>query len=173
MSRLERIKSMPCACCGWLPPSQAHHIREGQGMGQRASDYLAIPLCWECHQGRHGVHGDRSRMRNRQTDEIRMLGETLERLHRDQEPHLRSVREVGNDRPIQDRGQEDAGGVVLPGAQAGGAEAAGEILYVGPAMLRESKHDWARFTLDPDAKNPFLTLPRDGSYMLAVVRVPE
>jgi hypothetical protein len=26
-------------------------------MGQRASDYLAIPLCPEHHQGQDGIHG--------------------------------------------------------------------------------------------------------------------
>lgn len=38
-------------------PANLHHIREGQGMGQRASGWLVIPLCKEHHQGKTGVHG--------------------------------------------------------------------------------------------------------------------
>ncbi len=36
-------------------PAQVHHIRAGQGMSQRASNFLTIPLCPMHHQ--HGGHG--------------------------------------------------------------------------------------------------------------------
>lgn len=77
---LERIKMLPCACCGQCGPSSAHHIREGQGMAQRASDYLTIPLCYECHQGPKGVHGDRSMMRLLKLGELDMLANTIQAL---------------------------------------------------------------------------------------------
>ena len=78
--QLARIKSLPCGVCGQPGPSDAHHIREGQGMGQRADDYLAIPLCKECHQGKSGIHGDRSAWRLRKLDELQVLASTYRRL---------------------------------------------------------------------------------------------
>lgn len=71
-----RVAELPCACCG-EPGVHVHHIREGQGMAQRASNWLTIPLCPPCHTGPRGIHGDRSRMKNRKTDELQMLAQTL------------------------------------------------------------------------------------------------
>ena len=61
-------------------PSDAHHIREGQGMSQRASDVLLIPLCKSCHQGKNGIHGDRSILRIFKVEELDLLAITLEKL---------------------------------------------------------------------------------------------
>lgn len=58
-----------------------HHIREGQGMAQRASDFLAIPLCPECHQGQMGVHGDRTMLRIHKLTELDLLARTIELLY--------------------------------------------------------------------------------------------
>jgi len=44
-------------------PATLHHPRYGEGKGQRASDWLVIPLCPDCHQGPQGVHGDRTYLR--------------------------------------------------------------------------------------------------------------
>ncbi len=77
---LERIKSMPCGLCGADGPSDAHHIRTGQGMGQRASDFLAIPLCKDCHQGDEGLHGSRALWRVYRKDELDVLAQTIERI---------------------------------------------------------------------------------------------
>lgn len=77
---LHKIKSLPCSCCGQSGPSDAHHIREGQGIGQRASDWLTIPLCKSCHQGDSGIHGDRSMLRIMKTDELGLLAKTIEKL---------------------------------------------------------------------------------------------
>lgn len=79
-SHLQRIKELPCGLCGAAAPSSAHHIREGQGMAQKASDYLAIPLCPDCHQGPSGLHGDRSLWRVYRKDELTVLAETIARL---------------------------------------------------------------------------------------------
>ena len=60
---LSRIASLGCALChiqgrGHQEP-EIHHIRTGQGMAERASDFLAIPLCPACHRHDKGaVHGD-------------------------------------------------------------------------------------------------------------------
>jgi hypothetical protein len=55
-----------------------HHIREGQGAGQRASHWLVIPVCPECHQGPNGIHGDRSLLRIAKVSEVDLLARTIE-----------------------------------------------------------------------------------------------
>jgi hypothetical protein len=52
---LMRVRSVGCVICDARPAS-AHHIREGQGGGQKSSDYLAVALCWDHHQGPTGWH---------------------------------------------------------------------------------------------------------------------
>ena len=59
---LGRVKQLPCVLCAHIYGDvvygvDAHHIREGQGASQRASDFLTVPLCKEHHQGDTGVHG--------------------------------------------------------------------------------------------------------------------
>lgn len=78
-AHLDRIASLPCACCGDAPV-QVHHIREGHGMAQRASDWLTIPLCVGCHTGPKGVHGDRTMMRIFRLSELDMLADTYKKL---------------------------------------------------------------------------------------------
>lgn len=78
---LERIASLPCSLCG-STPVHVHHIREGQGMAQRASNWLTIPLCQSCHQGPKGVHGDKTMLRIMKMNEMDMLADTLEKLAR-------------------------------------------------------------------------------------------
>jgi len=80
IKHLSSVAALSCACCGNNPPSCVHHIREGQGMAQRASDFLTIPLCPDCHQGPTGVHGDQSMMRIYKLTELQMLAKTIERL---------------------------------------------------------------------------------------------
>lgn len=76
-----RVKALHCACCGTAGPSAAHHIREGQGGSQRADDWLTIPLCWDCHQGPKGVHGDKTYMRIYKKTELGMLASALKTLY--------------------------------------------------------------------------------------------
>ena len=82
-----RVKSLPCVLCKHLgldayPPSDAHHIREGQGAAQRADDMLTAALCKEHHQGASGVHGlGRKGFYSRyKLDELDLLAMTLEAL---------------------------------------------------------------------------------------------
>lgn len=76
---MDRVAELPCACCG-EHGVQLHHIREGLGMAQRASNFLVIPLCPPCHTGPSGVHGDRSMMRIKKLTELDMLASTIEAL---------------------------------------------------------------------------------------------
>lgn len=77
---MDKIASLPCACCG-ASGVHVHHLREGQGMSQRASNWLTIPLCPECHTGSFGIHGNRNRMRLQKIEEIDLLARTIEALH--------------------------------------------------------------------------------------------
>jgi len=160
---LALVRSLPCACCGAPAPSSAHHPRIGQGMAQKSGDYTAIPLCWECHQGKHGWHGDRSRAKLRGLDEMRMLDATIAQVLR-----LLSAGQVG----IRGEPAEiDTGSVGVPGTQ-GGCEAR----YLGEAWLRAAKHDWARFTLHPEGMkdgNPFEGFGVPSRYMLAAIPLPD
>jgi hypothetical protein len=76
---MDMVAELPCACCG-EHGVHLHHIREGLGMAQRASNFLVIPLCPPCHTGPSGVHGDRSMMRIKKLTELDMLASTIEAL---------------------------------------------------------------------------------------------
>jgi Zn finger protein HypA/HybF involved in hydrogenase expression len=76
---MDRVAQLPCATCG-SHGVQLHHIREGQGMAQRASNFLVIPLCPDCHTGSMGVHGDKTMMRLMKVTELDLLARTIEAL---------------------------------------------------------------------------------------------
>jgi hypothetical protein len=76
---MDKVASLPCITCG-AEPVEVHHIREGQGMAQRASNWLVVPLCPSCHRGSKGIHGDKSMMNLRKWTELDLLAITLERL---------------------------------------------------------------------------------------------
>jgi hypothetical protein len=59
-----------------------HHIREGQGMSQRASNFLVIPLCYDCHQGPVGIHGTKALMAVAKVSELDLLALTIERMQK-------------------------------------------------------------------------------------------
>lgn len=81
---MARVAQLPCALCLRLGMRtdgvQVHHIREGQGMAQRASDFLTIPLCPEHHIGHEGIHGTRSMFRIAKVNELDLLADTIEAL---------------------------------------------------------------------------------------------
>lgn len=81
---LDQLAAMPCVLCDVLGagPTRAeiHHIREGQGASQRASHWLAVPLCPECHRGSLGVHGNRSLLRMAKLEELDLLAITISKL---------------------------------------------------------------------------------------------
>ena len=48
-AHLAKVAALPCIVCGaW--PVEVHHIRNGYGMGQRASDLETLPLCAPHHR---------------------------------------------------------------------------------------------------------------------------
>lgn len=81
----DSVAAMPCVLCEALGVAQTgrttvHHIRAGQGASQRASHWLVVPLCGDCHQGRNGVHGDQSLLRMAKVTELDLLALTIERM---------------------------------------------------------------------------------------------
>lgn len=85
---LSRVAALGCVICRRLGisgvPAEIHHPRFAAGMAQRASDWLATPLCPDCHRGPRGVHGDRSKLRQIRADEAALLADTIELLMRDE-----------------------------------------------------------------------------------------
>jgi len=81
-----RVAELGCYLCrelGYGPtPAQVHHVREGQGMGQRASNWLTVPLCERHHanSSRDGWHGEREAWKRAGLDEMDALADTIERL---------------------------------------------------------------------------------------------
>ena len=74
------VAQQNCVLCGAVGV-HCHHIREGQGMAQRASDYLAIPLCPDCHMGQQGAHGDKTLFRVYKVTELDLLARTIQLLY--------------------------------------------------------------------------------------------
>lgn len=80
MGKVAELGCWVCRKVGYGPtPAQVHHLRAGQGMAQRGSDWLTIPLC-ERHHSNHspdGVHGGRRVWMLHGLDEIDALADTI------------------------------------------------------------------------------------------------
>jgi len=106
-----RVKSLSCVLCDLLGQPQsgvteAHHIRTGHGMGDRASDFLTVALCVECHRGTHGFHGTKTLMRIAKLTEMDLLAETIRQMDKKEgRGYLPSSRNV---LPPTDSKQENA-----------------------------------------------------------------
>jgi len=72
-NHMQRVKSLPCALCNAPGPSDAHHIDQG-------SHFTVVALCYECHRGNNGWHGNKAYWRLRKWAELDALNETLRRL---------------------------------------------------------------------------------------------
>ena len=71
---LARIKSMPCSVCGDVGGSEAHHIEQHH-------QFLAIPLCADCHRGSfNGLHGQKRIWNVLKKTELTCLNDTIEKL---------------------------------------------------------------------------------------------
>ena len=80
-AHLARVASLPCCACG-ASPVEVHHIRDGVGMGQRASDHETIPLCPYHHRtGPTAFHAGPRYFEALYGTERELLAETLERLN--------------------------------------------------------------------------------------------
>ena len=85
---MTQVKRLPCVVHRVLGTAQdgptfAHHVRAGQGMSQRAGDYCVAALCYDCHQGPLGVHGDRTTMKIAKLSEMDLLDLTIAAMMRE------------------------------------------------------------------------------------------
>jgi hypothetical protein len=58
---MSKVAATGCIACRKIgfedTPAELHHIRNGQGMSQRASNYEVIPLCPTHHRhGKNSIH---------------------------------------------------------------------------------------------------------------------
>lgn len=87
-AHMGRVAAAGCVLCHHLgygdTPAEVHHIREGQGAAQRASDWLTVPLCPSHHRGQEGVHGlgTKGFYTRYKLTELDLLAMTIERLAR-------------------------------------------------------------------------------------------
>lgn len=70
----EKIQQMDCAVCGEEGPSIGYQIKPD-------SNYLTVPLCNDCLNGRfNGWHGEKRMWKLLKMDELDVLNETLRKI---------------------------------------------------------------------------------------------
>ena len=81
---MDRVAALGCVVCRNLgygeTPAQIHHIRHGQGMAQRSSNHLVIPLCPQHHtDGGKGVaiHAGQQAFEAIYGSELDLLAQTI------------------------------------------------------------------------------------------------
>ena len=74
---LATIAQHGCIICG--DDAEVHHPRFAAGAGQKASHYLAFPLCPTHHRtgGKYAIHGDPAHFRMVYGDEPKLLADFL------------------------------------------------------------------------------------------------
>lgn len=84
---LGRVAELCCIACQRIgyddTPAEIHHIRTGQGISQRASDYDTIPLCHHHHRtGGYGnaIHAGKAAFESRYGTETELLKEVKRAL---------------------------------------------------------------------------------------------
>jgi hypothetical protein len=82
---LSRVAALGCVVCRRMgysdTPAEIHHPRFAAGMAQRASDWIALPVCPEHHRGPRGIHGDQSALRQIKVDEPQLLADVIQLLN--------------------------------------------------------------------------------------------
>ena len=76
-----RVAALGCIVCG--APAMLHHPRFCAGMGQRASDWLVIPLCPDHHQnGGLGtaIHAGQHIFEQNHGTEAQLLAKVIQRM---------------------------------------------------------------------------------------------
>lgn len=74
-AHLAFVRTLFCAGCGGKPPNDPHHDTAGRGMGQKADDKRAFPMCRCCHDEFHDGRGQfdgwsKDRRRAWQADQV-------------------------------------------------------------------------------------------------------
>ena len=78
---MARVASLGCLLCDISgrgdQAAEVHHIGKE---GKRASHYLTVPLCPNCHRGSAGRHGNQTLLNAVKEDDLSLLAETIRRL---------------------------------------------------------------------------------------------
>ena len=78
-----KVAALGCILCRHLSlgetPATLHHVREGQGMSQRSSDFLVVPLCPIHHHSPRGIHGGQFYQLYK-LDELDLLAMTIQEV---------------------------------------------------------------------------------------------
>lgn len=87
------VASLGCIACRRLgagpSTAQVHHIRDGQGMGQRAPHVFTIPLCPNHHTGvQLSVHMTHKTFERVIGTEQELLAQTIEEVARNWSHHV-------------------------------------------------------------------------------------
>ena len=83
---MDLVASLGCVACRNMgygaSPAQLHHIRNGQGMGQRAGHKQVIPLCPRHHMATYptGIHANTPAWEAQHGTEIELLAQVLQEL---------------------------------------------------------------------------------------------
>ncbi|EEJ5116973.1 Protein of uncharacterised function (DUF968) [Salmonella enterica subsp. salamae] len=87
---LSRVAALGCIVCKNLgfgeTPAEIHHVRTGQGAGQRADHRKTIPLCHQHHRvGGHGVaiHAGKKTWEQKYGSETELLIQVVSELDGD------------------------------------------------------------------------------------------
>ena len=75
-----KVAALGCLIPDCGAPAHVHHIRDGQGLGQRASNFLTIPLCPDHHMGALSIHKASRQFQKIYGDELQLLAKTIEAL---------------------------------------------------------------------------------------------
>jgi len=73
LAHMAKVKQLPCSVCNAPAPSSAHHIKQ-------SCAWTTVALCYECHQGKGGIHHEKTMWRIYKMDEVDALGVTIMRL---------------------------------------------------------------------------------------------
>ena len=99
-AHLALIRLLPCAVCKIYGNVQAHHlmIKEHRGIGMKAPDMFAIPLCDSCHHRIHtrGGKAHTETLRAEGVDDIRLASDLWGESMRTQTPtgRLNAMRSI-------------------------------------------------------------------------------
>ena len=81
MGKVAALGCVVCRNAGYgETPAELHHIRIGQGLAQKAGNYLVIPLCQNHHRlGGAGVaiHADQNHFERLYGGELDLLAQTI------------------------------------------------------------------------------------------------
>lgn len=82
---MQMVAELGCVACRRIgipdTPAELHHVRDGQGLAQRASNFEVIPLCPQHHRlGPDAIHQSKHNFTARFGSERELLEETLRLL---------------------------------------------------------------------------------------------